>query len=550
MATTLPQNPYQTLGVTPDADAAAIKKAYRKLVLSCHPDKVTDESLKAQKQDEFHKIQQAYETIGDPDNRTKYELELKAKKLREERDRTTPRASPAHTNHVNVNIYTARPPPEFRSSSSKHSPSKPNSSKPYSSDFSQSWEHGIPTRSRTYYEENRKTRRTVSDEKLKRDRDDLKEMDRRRRERQREEEREREKQRQFAEDAERQRRKRERELKEKERDRIRREAARREREDREEREAREERDMRAKAERKAKERADRERADRVRRQEAEEKSRPKNRAYVEPYSEEDEDGRKSRSKKSPKKDSLPRDKSASKRSTPRDEVVPDMPTMEKLSSTMAFAANYIKGKSTSKHSVDAPFSSAEYPDPNDWAPKRRGSNDAKHAKAEAVHIVEGDSPRDRAETSPTSRAPPPLKKSYTMGHVPAAEAPPTRIPFGRSHTMEPDFFSRSAGADKHRPSRGRSSFDDDDYPSSRPRVQKYKVGTDKGTPRVFETADYREPYSRGPSASFERIKTSTPWSVDDVSTSRPYSKEELLTSKYGPPSYADYPGAYAAHVSA
>lgn len=548
MATTLPPNPYQTLGVSPEADAAAIKKAYRKLVLSCHPDKVTDESLKAQKQEEFHRIQQAYETIGDPDNRTKYELELKAKKLREERDRTAPRGSPAQTNHVNVNIYTAHPPPEFRSSSSKHSPSKPNSSKPYSSDFSQSWEHDIPTRSRTYYEESRKTRRTVSDEKLKRDRDDSREMERRRRERERlrEEERERERHRQMAEDAERQRRKREREAKDKERDRIRRDAARRERDEREERE---EREMRAKAERKAKERADRERADRGRRQEAEEKSRAKNKAYVEPYSE-DEDGRRSRSKKSPKKDSIPRDKSASKRSTPRDELVPELPTMDKISSTMAFAANYIKGKSTSKHSVDAPFSAA-YPDPNDWAPKRRGSDDAKHAKAEAIHIVEGDSPHDRSETSPTSRTPPPLKKSYTMGHIPATEAPPTRIPFGRSQTMEPDFFSRHAGADKHRSPRGRTSFDDDDYPLSQPRVQKYKVGTDKGTPRVFETADYRDTYSRGSSAPFGRIKTSPPYSAENVSTSRSYGKEELLTSKYDSPSYSDYPAAYvAAHVSA
>ncbi|PVH97567.1 heat shock protein DnaJ, partial [Periconia macrospinosa] len=66
-------DPYKALGVSKDADAAQIKSTYRKLVLKCHPDKVTDESLKAQKQEEFHKIQQAYEVIGDESKRELYD---------------------------------------------------------------------------------------------------------------------------------------------------------------------------------------------------------------------------------------------------------------------------------------------------------------------------------------------------------------------------------------------------------------------------------------------------------------------------------------------
>lgn len=76
---------YKALGLPKDADAATIKKTYRKLVLTCHPDKVTDETLKAQKQDEFHKIQQAYETLSDDTRRQTYHAELKLQQLRREK---------------------------------------------------------------------------------------------------------------------------------------------------------------------------------------------------------------------------------------------------------------------------------------------------------------------------------------------------------------------------------------------------------------------------------------------------------------------------------
>ncbi|KAF2805135.1 heat shock protein DnaJ, partial [Mytilinidion resinicola] len=73
MDSDLPPDPYAALGVPKNAEAATIKSTYRKLVLKCHPDKVTDESLKLQKQDEFHKIQSAYELIGDEDKRAVYD---------------------------------------------------------------------------------------------------------------------------------------------------------------------------------------------------------------------------------------------------------------------------------------------------------------------------------------------------------------------------------------------------------------------------------------------------------------------------------------------
>jgi curved DNA-binding protein CbpA len=56
-------DPYKVLGVDPEASLNEIKKTYRKLVLSCHPDKFEDQSLRAKNQDKFGRIQQAWEII-------------------------------------------------------------------------------------------------------------------------------------------------------------------------------------------------------------------------------------------------------------------------------------------------------------------------------------------------------------------------------------------------------------------------------------------------------------------------------------------------------
>lgn len=82
MSSPLPPDPYVALGVSQDAEAALIKTTYRKLALRCHPDKVTDESKKAQAADQFHRIQQAYEIIGDEDKRSRYDAQVKLAQLR------------------------------------------------------------------------------------------------------------------------------------------------------------------------------------------------------------------------------------------------------------------------------------------------------------------------------------------------------------------------------------------------------------------------------------------------------------------------------------
>ncbi|KAI4141969.1 MAG: hypothetical protein LQ340_007483 [Diploschistes diacapsis] len=77
-------DPYKVLGVGKDATLATIRSAHRKLVLACHPDKCQDEALKAQKADEFHRVQQAYELLSDDQKRTRYDEKCKLAELRAE----------------------------------------------------------------------------------------------------------------------------------------------------------------------------------------------------------------------------------------------------------------------------------------------------------------------------------------------------------------------------------------------------------------------------------------------------------------------------------
>lgn len=544
MATTTTSDPYKVLGVATDADAATIKKAYRKLVLSCHPDKVTDESLKEQKQEEFHQIQQAYETVGDPDNRNKYELELRAKKQKEDRDRAASKSSTAQ--YRNVNIYTAQHPSEYRGSSSKHSsPVKPTAYKGYSAEFSKSWDHNVGSRS-SAYEAERKTRRTYSDERLNDDprerkrREEDRDRDRRLREQEAEERRakhaRREKEREELERRERARAREAKEAKEaaawrKEQDRIR----------------LEQKLKQEKAERKARERAavERERSEAKRRQEEEKL---------------EEEERRSRFKKSSKKDS-PRDKTPSKardRTSPRDEVIPDLPTSEdsiaaKTHSNLAFAAGYIQAKKSSKASTPstkytpdtrAAYSDA-YPDPNKWVPKRRVSGEKPSKMTTEGPSMDGahSNKSHSAPTSPSSPiqggggGPPRLQKSHTMNHVPTADGG-GRPTLNRAQTFDADAYMRSSmsggggsggfSSEQQRPRLARqrtAAVDDaaDDYYSPTPRVHKYSVGREKGLPRTFAdpaTARYADPYATSSGGTFPRVKTAQTYGPEHLASTK------------------------------
>jgi len=63
---------YDILDVPKDADAKAIKSAYRKMALKWHPDKNPDDREGAEKK--FREVAEAYEILSDPDRRKQYDL--------------------------------------------------------------------------------------------------------------------------------------------------------------------------------------------------------------------------------------------------------------------------------------------------------------------------------------------------------------------------------------------------------------------------------------------------------------------------------------------
>lgn len=66
-------NPYQILGVSKDADADAIKKAYRKLVKKCHPDTHPGDT---QAEEQFKQVSWAYEILSNEEKRKAYDKEV------------------------------------------------------------------------------------------------------------------------------------------------------------------------------------------------------------------------------------------------------------------------------------------------------------------------------------------------------------------------------------------------------------------------------------------------------------------------------------------
>ena len=61
---------YEVLGVSPDASADEIKKAYRKLAMKYHPDKNAGDEVAAEK---FKEASEAYAVLSDPEERKKYD---------------------------------------------------------------------------------------------------------------------------------------------------------------------------------------------------------------------------------------------------------------------------------------------------------------------------------------------------------------------------------------------------------------------------------------------------------------------------------------------
>ncbi len=63
-----PRDYYEVLGITREADAKAIKDAFRQLALKYHPDR----NKEAGASDRFKEIAEAYAVLSDPRKRAEY----------------------------------------------------------------------------------------------------------------------------------------------------------------------------------------------------------------------------------------------------------------------------------------------------------------------------------------------------------------------------------------------------------------------------------------------------------------------------------------------
>ncbi len=63
---------YKILGVSRNADEGTIKKAYRSLAMKYHPDRNPGREKEANER--FKEINEAYEVLGDPDKRSRYDM--------------------------------------------------------------------------------------------------------------------------------------------------------------------------------------------------------------------------------------------------------------------------------------------------------------------------------------------------------------------------------------------------------------------------------------------------------------------------------------------
>ncbi|KAK6836814.1 DnaJ domain-containing protein [Apiospora arundinis] len=229
---TLPDDPYVRLGVSKDAQVPEIRSAHRKLVLKYHPDKVSDPEQKAKSQEEFQKVQRAYEMLSDSKERQKYDDMVQANEMEKENarrraeqaasfsSRTPPRReTTTEAHHYNVRMAgeprfersasgyasspkgtpfcsTRTPPRSYEEniySSSSYDDREPRSSRK----AGQSYERDVPSSRRA--EEDKRTRREADKawdkqrERAEKDRRKAEEKERDRREKEKEKEKERRK---------------------------------------------------------------------------------------------------------------------------------------------------------------------------------------------------------------------------------------------------------------------------------------------------------------------------------------------------------------------
>ena len=162
------------MGVEPTAPEGDIRKVYLKLVLKCHPDKIQDPTLRAQKTDEFHKIQEAWDLLSDKNKREDYDEKVKinarnatirahAPPPRQTRSQGYSSPNPAGYNvyefqeTASANIYTAEP--KFSRDSGRRREPSPIRVYTQHSSKTRSYEDDIPSH---YYDDEQRMSKSAS----------------------------------------------------------------------------------------------------------------------------------------------------------------------------------------------------------------------------------------------------------------------------------------------------------------------------------------------------------------------------------------------------
>jgi curved DNA-binding protein CbpA len=98
------KNPYEILGVSPDADEAAIKKAYRQAARIHHPDKQTTDEDRERASAYFPKIADAYSLLQDPVRRYDWRMPNEAKLKISPQNPSSPSKSTKSTATMNYRV--------------------------------------------------------------------------------------------------------------------------------------------------------------------------------------------------------------------------------------------------------------------------------------------------------------------------------------------------------------------------------------------------------------------------------------------------------------
>lgn len=419
-------DPYKILGVSKDAQIPEIRSAHRKLVLKCHPDKVQDPALKAQKQDEFQKVQEAYEILSDENQRQKYDesaaKEARIAELRRQmQNAKVSSSSPRSASTFKYEIRTTERPSSYKSGTSPNARAYAS----YSRSFDEELGRSPP------FEPERTVRREASYP----DKSSKREMER---------ERERER--------------------EKDRDRDRR--------------RKEESSRRAEKEKRAEKKAREKEREKERRRETEEKSRRHAKpAYVEPWDMDDDEPIPIIRTEKKKSSSSSRKHDKRDRSSHREEVDPSTDSQVYLQEKADFAKAYI-GAVRSKRSAAVPHArmqmpavptpppaqSSPFPAPavdddvrRSAAKPRRGSSGGQSYRtasresldADIMNVSPGRSYRKSASAIPPLSGSPP--------HLPRTNSVPLTSDYSRPIPIRSHTFNVSYGSGPPR-GRGRSNL--------------------------------------------------------------------------------------------